>query len=45
MKEYRLVVMQIRFLREMLWFKVDERTRKWRGIMRRLIIYIIYEIR
>jgi len=43
--EYRLIVMQIRVLRKILGLKVDEKTRRWRGIMMRLIIYIIYEIR
>jgi len=39
------MVMQIRILRQLLGIKVDEKTRRWKGIMRRLIIYIIYEIR
>jgi hypothetical protein len=39
------MVMQIRVLRQILGLKMDEKTRKWRGITRRLIIYIIYEIR
>jgi len=39
------MVMQIRVLRQILGIKVDEKTRRWRGITRRLIIYIIYEIR
>jgi hypothetical protein len=44
-KEYRLMVMQIGVLRKILGLKVYEKTRRWGGIMRRLIIYIIYEIR
>jgi hypothetical protein len=40
-KEYRLTVMQIRVLRQILGITVDEKTRRWRGIMKRLIIYII----
>jgi hypothetical protein len=37
--------MQIRILRQILGIEVDEKTRRWRGIIRRIIIYIIYEIR
>jgi hypothetical protein len=44
-KEYRLMVRQIRVLKKILGLKMDEKTRKWRGIRRRLIILIIYEIR
>jgi len=44
-KEYRLMVRQIRVLRKILGLKMDEKTRRWRGIRRRLIICIIYGIR
>lgn len=37
--------MQIGVLRQILGIRVDEKTRRWRGITRRLIIYNIYEIR
>jgi hypothetical protein len=44
-KECRLMVMHIRVLSQILGLKMDAKTRRWRGIMRRLIVYIIYEIR
>jgi len=39
------MVRQIRVLRKILGLKMDEKTRRWRGIRRRLIICIIYGIR
>ena len=38
------MVMQIRVLGQILGSKMNGKTRRWRGIMRGLIIYIIYEI-